>query len=366
MKRILPFVFLLACIVMTSFAIAGTPDSLLNSRNSLYYQYLDIKNNTEKFKESDYVKLTDVLEQVLFLDNRLIDTLDTRQKKLTEVEKQLSTQDNSALALDTELTQKNICKWIVYIGGGLLFVLFVIFCSLYIKKNNTLAKLKKQYKTEKEQLENSIGQMKEEMVSKETVSVNNDESLKKISQEKDFAEEKARKLEIEFSSLKSEKAQAVVESEIKIQQLTEELNHYKLDFPNIEHKLKEKEALLQAESFAYQVRVEKYEKQIDEINATLNQLRCNHELDHETLQIRDRDNELQKNEIAELRREITEKDKQIAEFRGLSAHDDKYYLKLAEVDLNMIKIENLERLREKKAITDEEYQTLKQKFLGQL
>lgn len=248
-KTLIIFVLIAASVLEVSGNFRS--DSLLKSRSSVYYQYLDIKNNTVDLKISNYIKLTDILEQLVLLDNRIIDSLDAKNKQVAGLTAKLSEKEIELESLRNEKTTRKILEWIIILAGGFSFVLMIAFGIMLLMK---IAQANKIFRK---------------------LPAAGEEGIKKKGKLKDVISN--------FVDLSAEKDQKI---------------------------------------------------------ETANQA------------------------LTDIRLVLEEKEKLLEEYKNRSMYGEEHYKRLAEMELNMAKLKNMGELKTSGVISQDEFQDLKQKYLG--
>lgn len=359
MKKI--FVFLIFCLLF-SFAYAETPDdSLLIQRSSLYYQYLDIKNNTSDFQAGDYKNLSELLEQLVIYDNRIIDSLENSRSQNKELRTLLGDDDGSGTAVGDE-THSNFYTWLFgFIAFPIIIVVLLILLITSIKRHKKILSLSEKLSQENQTF---IELSKHEQSLLEAQLTEKNDKLGKMMQDKENLENKLREAEANSSKSNDTQDSRILELESEGLQLRSKLAQQEGELSLLQNEFQQKELTYKSESTRLTEQYAHYKKQADELQTELlrnkeNQVRAESALGDKEKRIAQL---LKENE--ELDRRINTADAEIEEFRKRSSHDNDYYKKLSEIDLNMIKLEKLERLKKQNLVPEEEYIKLKKKYLG--
>ena len=317
MKRIL----LLLLLTLTGYALhAKDADSLMIQREDLYYRYLDLRNNTEKFTAKEYESLSLLLEELVLLDNRVLDTLAARDARLEKLQAALAMSQSEVKA--TMSAKDQDMMWIL-IGGGAALLFFVLCIVLLILRMSSVRALKA-LRAESESAvlirQADEERIKEELSVYESKLMDKDTMIKKLIREKEA----------------------------------------------LQLQLSESEAKLPEASIAAEQTVAEYKQQAEQMKATIHDLKDVIDNFEETVREKDHQIEHLRAEALELQQQLADRDLKLEDFRQRSAHDEEFYRKLGEIDLNIVKLEKLDRLRDKQILSIEQYQALKQKYLDQL
>ncbi len=338
-------------------------DSLLIKRSSIYYQYLDIKNNTSNFEAGDYKKLSELLESLVQYDNQIIDSLESARNRNIILQHSLGIGDNEGLDVSEGSSHGSPILWTISI---LLLILLIVATSILGSKAKQyrnrlqqamlelkdISSTKEESQQEQEQLQQKIGSLEAQR-----------QTLQK---EKEGLMKQLQETITSSGQLQHERSAREKEMETEISSLQNKILNLEAQNGENQKAHADQELHWRKENLQCEQRITELEINITSIKSKSEQLQHSCEEAEKAINLKEQQIDELKNEIAQLEGRIKTADIEIEEFRKRTAHDNDYYKKLSEMDLNMIKMEKLERLKKQQMISEEEYLSLKQKYLGSL
>jgi hypothetical protein len=339
-------------------------DSTFILRNDLYYQYLDIRNNTDKFKEADYKNLMGILEKIVLSDNRLLDTIEAKSKLYKGYQQHLDDLNFEKESLTRERDSTASINFYLLIAAGVSFLLFLIFLVLFIIKYAKSKKLRGLLSLENDDIRKIETVLNNVMTELEKNQKETKDVLEKTRKEKEYSDTLIRERELQLASVKDELAKSTANDE-KIIQLNNKITLLEKEIPVLQNTLIEKESLLLKENEARNFCIAEYERKIEGMRSEIAGLETQIVKREETDKECEKRTGLANQEIQDLKNALLEKEKQFDEFRNQTVRDEDYFRKLGEIDLSIIKLEKLNGLKQKGILTEDECEVIRRKFLSE-
>jgi DNA repair exonuclease SbcCD ATPase subunit len=245
MKRISLVIAVISVFYINTAFSVPPADSLICDRNELYYQYLDVKNNTGTFLMSDCIKLSDILEQIVLCDNRLMDTLDAHDKILAAYRSNTETRNGEINQLKSDLDNEKTTNSYLFIALGVVFLLFLVFFILFLINTSAATKVRKQLLAEIIELNSKETGPLDEMDELEEQLMDKNAVIEQIQKENEKLESEIHEKDMRLTALQNEIIKKDLDFESKISQTNEKLSVFELDMPGIKQKLSEKDAVIE-------------------------------------------------------------------------------------------------------------------------
>jgi hypothetical protein len=345
----------LLCMIGKVFPVSPS-DSLLTERNKLYYQFLDIRNNTTTFLMTNCMELNDVLEQIVVSDNHLLDTLAARDKRYASYRDNIKFKDTVLRQNADDLSAAKTSNLWLLVGIAAIGALFLVFFILFVLNRKADAKLTDPLLSEIDELKKKIASRCEELELKEAGLKDSIAAGERLQTEKKLIESYLRDKTTESATLQKDISDKKAFYESKIASQETELAAFRL-------RLDEKETALQHEMKERERILVDNERQVTDLRSEISNF--NNTLKHLEGTITERDDLIEKlmEELHSVQKFSSET--KIEQVQGILVSEDQYHKELGEMDVTMAKIEKLEDLRRRNLITDIEFDALRQKFLNE-
>jgi len=245
-------------------------------------------------------------------------------------------------------------------------LLSVVFLVLYLLKSKKYRKEIKEIAEETGTQSYDVERLKEELSIFESKIMDKDTFIKKLTKEKEGLELKVKEFEVSSVTYRDESQMKIRDLEAQVSNMQLKLDQLEGEVPRLQKEVSEKDDRLRNDNSTQIQRISELEKQAETYKAENHALKDVIDNLEETVREKDHRIEHLQSEIADLHQDLRADKEQIEEFRAKSTHDNDYYRKLGDIDLNMIKLEKIERLKNKKIITQEEFVELRKKYLDSL
>jgi len=238
MKKQLFFICGMLLISITSIHAQDSSDTNLKQRETVYQNYISVKNQIVDTTLDNMKQLATAQADVISADNGIInDFLPSKLSKIKEGEKKLKDIQDEKEKTETDLKKKEAMFMYYYIGGGVLFLLFAAFLILWIlqmgktkkakSKMKEVDKMKADFQKESATMKADIEKQKE-IVKKETTTV------------KDGYDKEIAALKLKNTDMMMEKSK--IENQLREKTLNESSFETKMNKLKIEYETKLHEA----------------------------------------------------------------------------------------------------------------------------
>jgi len=238
MKKQLFFISGMLMLSITSVHAQDSSDATLQQRETVYQNYISVKNQIVDTTLDNMKQLANTQAEVINADNGIInDYMPSKLGKIKEGEKKLKDLQDEKTKVEADLKKKDAMFMYYYIGGGVLFLLFVAFLILWIlqmgKTKKAKSKMKEVDKMKADFLKESTAmkadiEKQKEIVKKETATV------------KDSYDKEIAALKLKNTDMMMEKSK--VENQLREKTLNESSFETKMNKLKIEYETKLHEA----------------------------------------------------------------------------------------------------------------------------
>ena len=354
------FLIILLCPLL---ALAGKDDSLLHRRSELYYQYLDFKNNADSHQAGDFRQLSQLLEKLVIYDNRVVDSLESVNERYQKLKGTADYNGSGLLGMqDSTGGIAGIILWII--AGALVISTAVVFIMNGRKKvlRREMSALKEELeiiRSENEHFKEDLSLYDSKLTDKET-------HLKRILKEKETLEVSLKESNESSGNQRHSAALRITALETENSEILKRVEQFQNELTRLRKEGDDTITRLNSENRLLSQKSGDRDREMDELRNQIHDLKDIIDNFEETVREKDHAIEHLHHDIDDLERRLLASDNMLSELRRKAPHDDDYYRKISELDLNMIKLEKLERLYKEKSIAEEEYRELKKKYLSTL
>jgi DNA repair exonuclease SbcCD ATPase subunit len=354
------FLIILLCPLIT---LASKDDSLLQRRSELYYQYLDFKNNADSHQTGDFRQLSQLLENLVIYDNQVVDSLESVSERYQKLKGNADENGSGLLGMkDSTGGVAGIILWII--AGALIISTAIVFIMNGRKKvlRREMAALKEELeiiRSENEHYKEDLSLYDSKLTDKET-------HLKRILKEKETLEASLKESNESSGNQRHSAALRITALENENTEISKRLEQYQSELTRLRKEGDDTITRLNSENRLLAQKSGDRDREMDELKNQIHDLKDIIDNFEETVREKDHAIEHLHHDMDDLERRLLASDNMLSELRRKAPHDDDYYRKISELDLNMIKLEKLERLYKEKSIAEEEYRELKKKYLSSL